>query len=283
MTVNPSTEDESVYGNPVRRVSGSGTSAAQKEITTFVQSAAESEEAALEQGPGFTWFNSNPMEVAGYTGEPRIPEGQRKNIYSDAELPSQVIRIFNDPVKRKAFAFDLYMAGHASDTRVFDTQSSFILAADNMLRAYNSDDAGILGSQNALSWLADRADESDREPPNIDGTGGGAYSGPVRTVTSSVMDDRDVEVTLNELATDMLGRNLTKKELNKYSQRFKKQDALPQVNVRTPNGPGQVTSVTQESQTRESIGQDILRSNDDYVTNTINTDVMDIMAQRLGL
>lgn len=282
MTVNPSNEDESVYGNPIRRVSGSGTMAAENEITIFVQSATESKEAALEGGSGFTWLNDDPSGITGNTVGMR--EGRKsKNVYSDAELPSQIIRIFNDPVKREALAFDLYMAGHASDTRVFDTQSSFILAADNMLRAYNSDDAGILGSQNALSWLADRADESNREPPNIDGTGGGAYSGPVRTVTSSVMDDRDVEVTLNELATDMLGRNLTKKELNKYSQRFKKQDALPQVNVRTPNGPGQVTSVTQERQTRESIGQDILRSNDDYVTNTINTDVMDIMAQRLGL
>tara|TARA_R110000868_G_scaffold21605_2_gene89374 strand:+ start:462 stop:755 length:294 start_codon:yes stop_codon:yes gene_type:complete len=97
------------------------------------------------------------------------------------------------------------------------------------------------------------------------------------------MDDRDVEITLNEFATEMLGRNLTDKELNKYSKKFKKQDALPQVSLRTPNGPGQVTSVTQERKSRESIVQDIIQKNPDYAKNVINTDVLDMFKKRLGI
>ena len=119
---------------------------------------------------------------------------------------------------------------------------------------------------------------------NGDGDGDGKkYTGPVQTNTISTMDDRDVEITLNEFATEMLGRNLTKKELDKYSNKFKKQDLQAQTNLRVPNGPGEVTSMTQEKPSRENMAKDIVRSNDDYVTNTINTDVYEIMARRLGL
>jgi len=139
------------------------------------------------------------------------------------------------------------------------------------------------GKISYLDWLAGRA-AVGREAPDLDGGGGsGGYSGPVTTNTISTLSKRDVEVTLNDFATDMLGRNLTEQELKKYSKKFQKEDLQAQVNVRTPNGPSQVTSVTKEKPTRETMAMDIIRSNEDYATNTINTDVMDIMAKRLGL
>jgi hypothetical protein len=116
-----------------------------------------------------------------------------------------------------------------------------------------------------------------------DKKGSSAYTGPVQTNTISTMDDRDVEITLNEFATEMLGRNLTKKELNKYSNKFKKQDSQAQTNLRVPNGPAQVTSATQEKVTRETIAKDIVRENPDYAKNVINTDVLEMFANRLGL
>ena len=221
-------------------------------------------------------YNPNTEEGAGYG---------KRIIYSQDEASTKFLSLFDNKAAVNDMATDLWKLG-LGDARVRSMPNYFEAAGMNAVLAYNASETK--GDLSLTDWIGLRASESKRgEPPwNPDGSpkeSGGGYTGPVRTISSSVMDDRDVEVTLNELATDMLGRNLTKKELNKYSQRFKKQDALPQVNVRTPNGPGQVTSVTQESQTRESIGEDILRSNDDYVTNTINTDVMDIMAQRLGL
>ena len=115
------------------------------------------------------------------------------------------------------------------------------------------------------------------------GKGGGAYTGPVTTNTISTLSKRDVEVTLNDFAIEMLGRNLTKQELKKYSSKFEKQDLQAQVNVRTPNGPSQLTSVTKEKQSRESIVQDILQENPDYAKNVINTDVLDMFKKRLGI
>ena len=225
-----------------------------------------------------------------YDGAVPVDEDYKKQkygeriVYSQDEASTKFLSLFDNEAAVNDMATDLWKLGFG-DARVRSMPNYFESAGMNAVVAYNASETK--GDLSLTEWIGLRASESKRgEPPwNPDGSPkeSGAYTGPVRTISSSVMDDRDVEVTLNKLATDMLGRNLTKKELNKYSQRFKKQDALPQVNVRTPNGPGQVTSVTQERQSRESIGKDILRSNDDYATNTINTDVMDIMAQRLGL
>lgn len=139
------------------------------------------------------------------------------------------------------------------------------------------------GNGNAMALLNNAFGEGGLSGDDGGGGAGSAYSGPVQTSTISTMDDRDVEITLNEFATEMLGRNLTKKELDKYSNKFKKQDLQAQTNLRVSNGPGEVTSMTQEKPSRENMAKDIVRSNDDYVTNTINTDVYEIMARRLGL
>ena len=256
-------------------------------ISEIVTEQERADAVGAEAGTGSIWLNSE--EPTSNTAELMSSGYKRgRNIVADVDLQSQVLRIYEDPKKRKQLAEDLYLAGYANDTRVWSTATFFQSSFNNMIASYNSSDEGIKKSEAALSWVRKKADISERDlPPGFgggeDGGGGSGYSGPVQSISSSVMDDRDVEVTLNEFATEMLGRNLTKKELNKYSNKFKKQDALPQVNVRTPNGPAQVTSQTQERVTRDTIAKDILRENPDYAKNVINTDVLEMFANRLGL
>jgi len=114
--------------------------------------------------------------------------------------------------------------------------------------------------------------------------GRSAYAGPVQSNVSSIMADEDIPRTLNEFATEMLGRNLTEKEMNKYTKKFKKQDREnEQISLRTPNGPAQSSTVTQEKVTRDTIARNIMQENPAYADQTINTDVLDIFAKRLGI
>mgnify|MGYP006401351913 CR=1 FL=1 len=206
-----------------------------------------------------------------------LPE---KITFNDAQFEEEIYRILGDDQMRRDFAEDLYRDRSIYNAAGMDTDSTVINGLLASVKKYKaSSDSGKVAY---VDWLAKRA-ANGRPAPKEDNGGGGGYSGPVQSISSSVMDDRDVEITLNEFATEMLGRNLTDKELNKYSKKFKKQDALPQVSLRTPNGPGQVTSVTQERKSRESIVQDIIQKNPDYAKNVINTDVLDMFKKRLGI
>ena len=268
---------------------GSGSDASENAIKGLVDNTKNNDATGDEAGTGSIWLNSekptsNMAELlsSGYK--------RGKNIVKDVDLQSQILRIYENPKMREELAESLYLAGYANDSRVWNTATFFQTAVNSMIASYNSSDEGIQKSDSALSWVRKKADKSKKDlPPGFgggeDGGGGsgGGYAGPVQSTFSTVMDDRDVEVTLNEFATDMLGRNLTQEELKKYSNKFKKQDALPQVNVRTPNGPAQVTSQTQERVTRDTIAKDILRENPDYAKNVINTDVLEMFANRLGL
>ena len=220
-------------------------------------------------------YDPNTEEGAGYG---------KKIIYSKDEASTKFLSLFDNKAAVNDMATDLWKLG-LGDARVRSMPNYFEAAGMNAVVAYNASETK--GDLSLTEWIGLRASESKRgEPPwNPDGSPkeSGAYTGPVRTIDSTVMDDRDVEITLNDFATDMLGRNLTNKELKKYSSKFKKQDALPQVSLRTPNGPGQVTSVTQERQSRNSIVQDILQENPDYAKNVINTDVLDMFKRRLGI
>ena len=194
-------------------------------------------------------------------------------------LDAEIYRILGNEQMRDQVAKNLYRDRSIYNTAGMDSDSTVVTGIISSIEKYKqSDDYNKVAW---LDWLDNRA-KSGRALPSEDERGG-RYTGPVRSIDSTVMDDRDVEITLNDFATDMLGRNLTNKELKKYSSRFKKQDALPQVSLRTPNGPGQVTSVTQERQSRDSIVQDILQENPDYAKNVINTDVLDMFKRRLGI
>lgn len=104
----------------------------------------------------------------------------------------------------------------------------------------------------------------------------GGYSGPV--TTNALMDEQSAEMLLNGLATDMLGRNLTKKELAKYTAQFRQQE------LANPT----VTTSTQSSQTSvqgmadEDIARTILQDNPAFADNVLKTDVLDMFFNRIG-
>lgn len=166
------------------------------------------------------------------------------------------------------------------------------------LKAYSGSDYESLGGE-LTAWDGVLKDAQNGDDPALalldtfmsdpnrsrgDGGGGGAYAGPVQSNVSSIMADEDIPRTLNEFATEMLGRNLTEKEMNKYTKKFKKQDREnEQISLRTPNGPAQSSTVTQEKVTRDTIARNIMQENPAYADQTINTDVLDIFAKRLGI
>ena len=230
----------------------------------------------VEKGQGF-YYRDTPGQYSAGVGV--LPQ---KVVLSDEQFEYEIQRILGDESIRRDLAVDLYRDRSIYNAAGMETDSTVASGLLNSVAKYKASED--FGKVSYLDWLADRASRG-RPAPGEDGSGGsgGGYSGPVTTNTISTLSKRDVEVTLNEFATEMLGRNLTKQELKKYSSKFEKQDLQAQVNVRTPNGPSQLTSVTKEKPTRENMAMDIIRSNKDYATNTINTDVMDIMAQRLGL
>jgi hypothetical protein len=231
----------------------------------------------VQQGQGF-YYRDTPGE---YVGSGLTPS--QKVVLSDEQFEYEIQRILGDETLRRDLAIDLYRDRSITNASSINTDSGVASGLLNSVAKYKaSSDSGNISY---LDWLANRA-AVGREAPDLEGSGGrgaGGYSGPVTTNTISALSKRDVEVTLNDFATEMLGRNLTDQELKKYSKKFQKQDLQAQVNVRTPNGQSQLTSVTKEKPTRETMAMDIIRGNEDYATNTINTDVMDIMAQRLGL
>lgn len=112
--------------------------------------------------------------------------------------------------------------------------------------------------------------------PARTGSSRGGYSGPV--TTNALMDEQSAEMLLNGLATDMLGRNLTRKELSKYTAQFRQQE------MANPT----VTTSTQSSQTSvqgmadEDIARTILQDNPAFADNVLKTDVLDMFFNRIG-
>jgi hypothetical protein len=117
-------------------------------------------------------------------------------------------------------------------------------------------------------------DDGDQRSGGSRGPGG--YSGPV--TTNALMGEQSAEMLLNGLATDMLGRNLTKKELAKYTAQFRQQE------LENPT----VTTSTQSSQTSvqgmadEDIARTILQDNPAFADNVLKTDVLDMFFSRIG-
>lgn len=106
--------------------------------------------------------------------------------------------------------------------------------------------------------------------------GRGGYTGPVSSV--SYMDPQSAGMLLNTLATDMLGRNLTPKELDKYTQQFRQAESQnPTVQTSTKS------SVTQQQgMTDEEIARSILQDNPVFADNVLKTDVLDMFFNRIG-
>ena len=253
----------------------------QKTPQQFLDAAAQKAADAVNKVVGTTggfYYRDTPGQYSAGVGV--LPQ---KVLLSDEQFEYEIQRILGDETLRRDLAIDLYRDRSITNASSINTDSGVASGLLNSVAKYKA--SADSGNISYLDWLAGRA-AVGREAPDLEGSGGrgaGGYSGPVTTNTISTLSKRDVEVTLNDFATEMLGRNLTEQELKKYSKKFQKQDLQDQVNVRTPSGQSQLTSVTKEKPTRETMAMDIIRGNEDYATNTINTDVMDIMAKRLGL
>ncbi len=268
-----------VVRTDVKPLPGQSTLPGQKNPKDFLdiaaQKAADAVNKVVDTTGGF-YYRDTPGQYSAGVGAL-----SQKVILSDEQFEYEIQRILSDETLRRDLAIDLYRDRSITNASSINTDSGVASGLLNSVAKYKA--SADSGNISYLDWLANRA-AIGREIPDLDGgDGGGGYSGPVTTKTISTLSKRDVEVTLNDFATEMLGRNLTKQELEKYSKKFEKQDLQAQVNVRTPSGQSQLTSVTKEKPTRETMAMDIIRSNEDYATNTINTDVMDIMAKRLGL
>lgn len=125
----------------------------------------------------------------------------------------------------------------------------------------------LLGGQTSLGEDDDDAAGGSRRS---------AYSGPV--TTNALMDEQSAEMLLNGLATDMLGRNLTKKELAKYTAQFRKEElANPTVTTSTPS-----SQVSQQGMSDEEIARSILQDDPDFTDNVLKTDVVDMFFSRIG-
>lgn len=146
-----------------------------------------------------------------------------------------------------------------------DSQQSGVPAFD-LLNSVVSEDGSIISG-----------------PTGAGPRGVGAYTGPRTTTSVSVTAKEDVKRTLNSFAVDMLGRNLTDKELRKYTAEYREQErGAPRVTTTTPQGPAATTSVTEETVSRETIARNILQDNPMFADNVIKTDVLDMFFNRLG-
>ena len=129
----------------------------------------------------------------------------------------------------------------------------------------------------AYTWGAQAsADGSSGSGSGSGSYGSSAYNGPVTKSNYSVTDATSAHVLLNNMASDLLGRNLTDQELNKYTQQFNAAEkATPSVTTRTPNGHN-YTDVTTTAPTKEVLAKQILQSTDEAVDHTLDKKVVDM-------
>lgn len=121
-----------------------------------------------------------------------------------------------------------------------------------------------------LQWYA--STETDRDGD------GGAYTGPVTTVSTTITDEITAEALLDKYARDLLGRGLTEKEVNKYIKEFNQAEMeSPQISTVTPQGKARRESVTETAASKEELLRQIVSSNPDYAKYQIDTTIMDLL------
>lgn len=107
--------------------------------------------------------------------------------------------------------------------------------------------------------------------------GGGGYTGPVTTTSTTITDENTAEALLDKYARDLLGRGLTKKETQKYIKDFNKAEAgAPQVT--TSAGTGAVrTSTTETAASKEELLREVVSKNPDFAKFQVDTTIMDML------
>lgn len=108
------------------------------------------------------------------------------------------------------------------------------------------------------------------------GSQGGKYTGPVTRTDYSITDSTSAAVLLNNMAGDLLGRNLTDAEIAKYTKDLNAAERKnPSVTTSTPTGHNSVVTST-TAPTKEVLARQILKSTDDAVDHTLDTKVVDM-------
>jgi hypothetical protein len=122
---------------------------------------------------------------------------------------------------------------------------------------------------------------SPSDMPAAAGSGGrgGAYTGPVRSVT--VQAETDIVASARAAAEELLGRMPTQQELDRILKRTRSAEQA-QPTVQTRQGPGRGTTaegLTKEG--RDNILRQVLMQSPDYQDYQIDSTVMDMMLTNL--
>lgn len=131
-------------------------------------------------------------------------------------------------------------------------------------------DGGNLGFDDWFDWYSSTAKPQ--------GDGGGAYRGPVTTVTTTITDRTTAEAVLDKFARETLGRALTKKETERYLSEYRQiEEENPQVTTTTPMGKARRETVTEAQPSKEEMLRQVLAQNPDYQKFQIDTTIMDLL------
>lgn len=183
-----------------------------------------------------------------------------------------------NPAQYMGVVQNLYKMGALSSLRYANNLNSVGDAVDRAIDIY------AYGKKDTTFsvWL----DQTANSPTNLRALmksqgGGGAYKGPVTTTSVQITDATTAEGLLQKFSQDMLGRNLTAKEVAKYTQQLNAQEkSNPQVTRSDGNGPSQ-SQVTKTAPDKQQILHNIIAKNPDFAENQIDTNVMDMFLTRI--
>lgn len=140
--------------------------------------------------------------------------------------------------------------------------------------AYNT---SVASGQN----LAPFGDWFNQTADRVDASGGGAYTGPVKTTQVIKTDKITAAESLNKFAEDMLGRRLTAEELTKYTAEFNKQEETnPSVTIQSGGQASRTVNQT-TAPDKQTLLKNIIAKNPDYADVQMDTTVMDWFGDRI--
>lgn len=131
-------------------------------------------------------------------------------------------------------------------------------------------------------WLAWYSAQAKAAGGPAGSGGGGGYSGPVTTTSYSLTGREDAEMLLNRAARDMIGRDLTKQELDKYVSQFNRAEREnPTVTTSSGSGASR-SSITKGGIDKQAILDDIISKNPDFANYQVDTGLMDFMSKQIN-
>lgn len=111
---------------------------------------------------------------------------------------------------------------------------------------------------------------------------GAGYRGPVTTTSISVTDRDTAASLLNQAATDLIGRNLTEEEIDKYTKQLTQMEKQnPQVTTTTNNRRGTATQTTTGGMDKNEMLRQIVTKNPDFARYQIDSTAMDWFANEI--